>query len=88
MSATLGVRVPDHLRERLDRLAESTGRSKTFYIRQLIEENFDELEYIYGLERDVEAARRGELETKPLDGLWDELGIDAAEDGVEAQGDS
>ena len=46
-----------------------------------LEEHLSETEYIYGLERDAEAVRRGELQTRPLDELWDELGIEPSDHG-------
>lgn len=81
----IGLRIPLELNERLDRLAASTGRTKSYYLVRTLEEHLDETEYVFGLERDAEAVRRGELETTPLADLWDELGIDAAEgDDVES----
>ena len=41
------LRLSQELENRLDHLAEITGRTKTFYIRQLIEEHIDELEDRY-----------------------------------------
>lgn len=73
----IGLRIPIELNERLDKLAASTGRTKSYYLVRTLEEHLGETEYVYGLELDAEAARRGDLETKPLDDLWDELGIDA-----------
>jgi predicted DNA-binding protein len=47
-SAMLVVRLPPHLEKQLDDLARKTGRTKSFYVRQLLEENFNELEREYG----------------------------------------
>jgi len=44
------------------------------------EEGLSETEFIYRLEGDVEAVHRGELKTRPLHDLWDELGIEPSED--------
>ncbi len=38
------LRLNKELENRLDHLAQTTGRTKTFYIRQLIEDHIDELE--------------------------------------------
>lgn len=73
----IGLRIPVELNERLDRLAASTGRTKSYYLVRTLEDHLAETEYVYGLERDAEAVRRGDLKTRPLDELWDELGIDA-----------
>ena len=74
------VRIPVELNDRLDRLAVSAGRSKSYYLIRTLEERLAQAEYIYGLERDAEAVRRGELQTRPLDDLWDELGIGTSDD--------
>ena len=44
---TFSVRLPDALEARLDRLANATGRTKAFYVRQSIEEHLAEMEDIY-----------------------------------------
>lgn len=80
----IGIRIPLELNDRLDRLAASTGRSKSYYLIRTLEEHLSETEYIYGLERDAEAVRRGELETRPLDELWEELGVESSDDDEEA----
>ena len=38
------LRLPDEIFQRLDRLADRTGRSKTFYIQAAIQEHLDDLE--------------------------------------------
>lgn len=48
------LRLDKELEIRLDHLAEITGRTKTFYIRQLIEEHIDELEDRYIAEARLE----------------------------------
>jgi RHH-type rel operon transcriptional repressor/antitoxin RelB len=40
----LAVRLDKDLEERLERLAERTGRTKTFYAREAIEAHLDDLE--------------------------------------------
>lgn len=77
----IGLRIPVELNDRLDRLAASTGRSKSYYLIRILEDNLSEAEYVYGLEREAEAVRRGELQTRPLDELWDELGIEPTVNG-------
>ncbi len=48
------LRLGEELENRLDHLAETTGRTKTFYIRMLIEEHIDELEDRYIAEQRLE----------------------------------
>lgn len=40
----LAIRIPADLEARLDKLAKSTGRSKSFYAREAIEQHIDDLE--------------------------------------------
>ncbi|MGB4777411.1 type II toxin-antitoxin system RelB family antitoxin [Microbacterium sp.] len=84
MSHTLTLRLPEDLNARLNRLAESTSRPKSFYVRALLEEHLSALEYVAGLDAEVEAIRRGEVETRPMDELARELGFDPAELRAEA----
>ena len=48
------LRLNKELENRLDHLAQTTGRTKTFYIRQLIEDHIDELEDRYLAETRLE----------------------------------
>lgn len=75
MSDTISLRLPRDLSDRLNRLADSTSRPKSFYVRSLIEEHLAELEYVAGLDAEVEAIRRGEVKTRPMSELMQELGI-------------
>lgn len=88
MSHTLTLRLPDDLNTRLNRLAESTSRPKSFYVRVLLEEHLSELEYVAGLDAEVEAMRRGEIEAQPMDELARDLGFDPAELRSEASSGS
>ena len=61
------IRLNKETEDRLDRLSERTGRSKAFYLRQLIEDGLDQLEYECGILQDVEDYRKGNLKTYTLD---------------------
>lgn len=43
----LAIRLPEEIESRLSKLAELTGRTKTFYAREAIVEHLDELEDVY-----------------------------------------
>lgn len=43
----LAVRLDKDIEKRLERLAERTGRTKTFYAREAIEAHLDDLEDFY-----------------------------------------
>jgi RHH-type rel operon transcriptional repressor/antitoxin RelB len=45
------LRLPSELEARLERLAAKTGRTKSFYIRQAIEEHVADLEDFYLADR-------------------------------------
>ena len=40
----LAVRLPEEIEARLTALAERTGRSKSFYVREAVREHLDDLE--------------------------------------------
>jgi len=69
------LRLPVEIDERLSRLAAATGRSKSYYLRELVTAGIDDLEYAYGLVTRAEAIRAGQHETRPLDDLLSELDI-------------
>ena len=47
MSKQINIRLPDEIDERLESLAERTGNSKTYYVKQAISVHLDDLEDIY-----------------------------------------
>jgi len=49
------IRLPDDLDARLERLSSKTGRTKSFYIREAIEEHIGDLEDFYLAERRMRA---------------------------------
>ena len=65
MSTTL--RMPPEVENRYKRLADETGRSASYYYNQALSGSIDELEYTYGLLKQVEDYRAGKLETYTLD---------------------
>lgn len=74
-TATAALRLPEDLANRYDRLAKSTGRTKTFYMTEALAAEIDRLEYEYGLMKKVEDYRVGRLETVTLDELEESLGL-------------
>lgn len=73
------LRLPVEVDERLSRLASATGRSKSYYLRELVTAGIDDLEYAYGLIGHAEAIRAGQRETRPLDDLLSEMDISREE---------
>ncbi len=47
MKTTLAIRLPEDINDRLDKLAQRTGRTKTFYAREALLEHIEDLEDTY-----------------------------------------
>lgn len=69
------IRAPEDVMERYTRLAQETGRSRSFYINEALEESIDRLEYEYGILKDVEDYRAGRLETYSIDEVKAHCGL-------------
>ena len=54
---TTSIRFSADIEERLDRLAKETGRAKSFYIKQMVEDNIDAVEDCYLAETVLERIR-------------------------------
>ena len=54
------IRLSDEAEQRLDFLSRQTGRSKAFYLRQMIEKGLDDLEDYYLAADVLERVRKGE----------------------------
>jgi RHH-type rel operon transcriptional repressor/antitoxin RelB len=63
----LAIRLPEDLEKRLENLAKRTGRTKTFYARQAIEQHLDDLEDLYLAEQRLTEIRAGRTQTVPLE---------------------
>ncbi len=72
----VSLRLPDDVSRRLQRLAERTGRSKTFYMLEAIQEHLDDLEDLYIAEQRLIDLRAGKSETVPLDEVMKRYGMD------------
>ena len=71
----LAIRLPAEIESRLEVLAKATGRTKTFYARQAILQNIEDLEDIYLAETRLETLRAGRTKTISLDDVEKELGL-------------
>ena len=63
----LAVRLPAEIETRLENLARTTGRTKSYYVREAIMEHLDDLEDLYLAERELEGIRAGRIKTIPLE---------------------
>ena len=70
----LAIRLPTDIGDRLDRLAKTTGRTRTFYAREAILEHLDQLEDLYLAEQRLTDNRAGRSRTYTLEEVERELG--------------
>lgn len=70
------IRLPHELEKRLDFLAQQTGRTKAFYIRELIQENIDDLEDYYLAAAVLERVRKGKEAIYSSAKVSKDLGLD------------
>lgn len=73
---TTTVRLPADLEARLTQVAEGTGRPKSYYLRSLLEENIERLEWELSLERKVSDIRAGKRQTYSLEEVERELDLE------------
>ena len=76
MAHPLSIRLDDELESRLDRLARLTGRSKSFYVRQALEDQIQDLEDLYLARKVAKRVADGRERLIPLDELERELGVE------------
>ena len=72
----IAVRLPEEIEARLTELARRTGRSKTFYVREAIQEHLDDLEDLYLAEQQMTEIRAGHLKTIPLEEVMKRYGLE------------
>jgi len=72
----IGIRIPKSVGQRLEILAQRTGRSKTYYIREAIMEHLDDLEDIYLAEEVLQRVRQGEEPVSGIDEVEKRLGLE------------
>jgi RHH-type rel operon transcriptional repressor/antitoxin RelB len=71
----IAVRLPVEIEQRLARLAEETGRTASFYVRELLLEHLDALEERFWADRVVREWKASDKQSRPAQELWSELGI-------------
>jgi RHH-type rel operon transcriptional repressor/antitoxin RelB len=73
---TYTIRIPKEIETRLTHLAEQTGRTKSFYIKEALLEHISDLEDIYIAEKRLEDIRAGRTKTVSLQEVMKEHGLD------------
>ncbi len=71
----LAIRLPAEVENRLEALAQATGRTKSFYAREAILEHLDDLEDLYLAEQRLIDIRAGRSHTYTLEEVERELGL-------------
>jgi RHH-type transcriptional regulator, rel operon repressor / antitoxin RelB len=69
------VRLNPETEKRLDNLAAMTGRTKAYYIREMIESSIDDLEAAYRADATLERIRKGEEKVHSLAEVERRLGL-------------
>jgi RHH-type transcriptional regulator, rel operon repressor / antitoxin RelB len=69
------IRLSAKAEQRLDLLAERTGRTKAFYLRQMIENGLDDLEDYYLAADVLERIRKGGEKTHSSSRVRADLGL-------------
>jgi RHH-type rel operon transcriptional repressor/antitoxin RelB len=70
------IRLSEKAEQRLDFLAAQTGRTKAFYLRQMIENGLDDLEDYYLAADVLERVRQGKEEIYSSTQVRSDLGLD------------
>ena len=73
----VSLRLPDDVSQRLQRLAERTGRTKTFYMIEAIREHLADLEDLYLAEQRLLDLRAGKSRTVPLEDVMAHYGLES-----------
>lgn len=69
------IRLDPSTEQRLDHLAAQTGRSKSYYLRELVKNGLQDLEDYYLAAATMERVRKGEERVYTLDEVERDLGL-------------
>jgi len=70
------IRLAPELEKRLDRLAVKTGRTKAFYLREMIESGIAEIEQYYLAADTLARVRKGQEKVHSAASVRNDLGLD------------
>lgn len=74
--ANLNIRIPDNLAGRLGVLANQTGRTKSYYVREALEDKLQELEDYYLGMQIAEKVATGKMRTYSQDEVEQACGLE------------
>ena len=70
------IRLDPTIEQRLDHLAAQTGRTKAYYLRELVTNGLDDLEDYYLAATTMERVRKGEEKVYSSEQVRKDLGLD------------
>jgi len=70
------IRLDPAIEQRLDRLAQLTGRTKAYYLRELVTDGLDDLEDVYLAEQRLIDIKSGRSETVSLEAVMKRYGLE------------
>ena len=69
------IRLDPEIEKRLDHLATQTGRTKAYYLRELVKNGLEDLEDYYLAAATMERVRKGEERVFTLEDVERDLGL-------------
>ncbi len=72
----ISIRLDPVIERRLDQLATQTGRTKAYYLRELVTNGLDDLEDYYLAAATMERVRKGEEKVYSAERVRKDLGLD------------
>ncbi len=72
----VAIRFSSDIEARLKKLAKSTDRSMSFYIKKAVQERLDDFEDIYLAEREIEKIKSGESKIIPANDVWGNIDLE------------
>jgi RHH-type rel operon transcriptional repressor/antitoxin RelB len=75
-SMATSIRLDPNTEQRLDHLAAATGRTKAYYLRELVAKGLEDLEDYYLAASTMERVRKGEEQVLTSAQVRNELGLD------------
>ncbi len=70
------IRLEPEIEQRLDNLAAQTGRTKAYYLREIIKQGLEDVEDIYLADKVLEDIRAGTSQTYSTEEVRKELGLE------------
>lgn len=70
------IRLDTDTEKRLDFLAKHTGRTKAYYLRELVEQGLEDLEDYYHATEELERVRKGQSRVHSATEVSADLGLD------------